>query len=312
MRWRRMLLSFASAAMVAPAVWAGGGAGAGPNARAVVVLSSSGAPAYREAVAGFRSTMGGSASPEIFEMGGRDNDILTRIQAAKPRLVVAIGSGASAAAASLDVPVLSAMVMEAETGALPAGSLPKRMVSRIPLDVPPRTALARLKRLFPDRRRIAVIWGPSGSGRARAEILSAAAVNGLTVKFVECGSPKEMLEAVPALSGAVDLVWCLPDRALYEPAPVQALILASIRARLPLIGFSAGFVKAGALAGFQADYGQIGVQTAEAALQFLEGAPLKVREDPRVVRTIVNERAVRIFGIGLRTPPGGEEMVLVK
>ena len=310
MRWRRMLLSFASAAMVAPAVWAGGGAER--YARSVVVLSSSGAPAYGEAVAGFRSTMGGSASPEIFEMGGRDNDMLTRIQAAKPRLVVAIGSRASAAAASLDVPVLSAMVMEAETGTEPAGSLPKRMVSRIPLDVPPRPALARLKRLFPERRRIAVIWGPAGNRHAQAEILSAAAVNGLTVKFVECGSPKEMLEAVPALSGVVDLVWCLPDRALYEPAPVQALILASIRARLPLIGFSTGFVKAGALAGFQADYGQIGVQAAEAALQFLAGAPLKVREDPRVVRTIVNERAVRIFGIGLRTPPDGEEMVLVK
>jgi ABC-type uncharacterized transport system substrate-binding protein len=256
--------------------------------------------------------MGERATPEIFEMSGPDNDVLTRIQAGRPRLIVAIGSRASAAVASLDVPVLSVMVMEAETGALPAGSSPKRMVSRIPLDVPPRTALARLKRLFPDRRRIAVIWGPAGSGRARAEIVSAAEVNGLTVKFVECGSPKEMLEAVPALSGAVDLVWCLPDRALYEPAPVQALILSSIRARLPLIGFSTGFVKAGALAGFQADYWQIGVQAAESALRFIEGAPLRVREDPRVVRTIVNERAVRIFGIGLRTPPGGEEMVLVK
>ena len=311
MHWRRKLLGFASAAIVAPVVWAGG-SGAVRNARPVVVLSSSGAPAYREAVAGFRSTMGGTASPEVFEMGERDNDMLTRIQAAKPRLVVAIGSRATVAAASLDAPVLSIMVMEAETGTVLAGSSPKRMVSRIPLDVPPRTALARLKRLFPDRRRIAVIWGPAGSRRAQAEIASAAAMHGLTVKFVECGSPKEMLEAVPALAGAVDLVWCLPDRALYEPAPVQALILFSIRARLPLIGFSIGFVKAGALAGFQADYSQIGAQAAESAQQFLEGAPLRVREDPRVVRTIVNERAVRIFGIGLQTPAGGEEMVLVK
>jgi ABC-type uncharacterized transport system substrate-binding protein len=81
---------------------------------------------------------------------------------------------------------------------------------------------------------------------------------------------------------------------------------------LPLVGFSTGFVRAGALAGFQPDYREIGIQAAESALRFLEGAPLKARQEARVVRTIVNERAMRIFGIDLRIPKRGGELVLVR
>ena len=301
--WRRMLLHGAGAALLAPAVCAGDAF--------VVVLASSGAPAYREAVAGFRATAGAGVVRAVFEMGEGDGAVMDRVQAFRPRLIVAMGSLATAAVTGLDVPVLSAMVMESDAVEASGPGQPKRIVLRIPLDVPPRLALTRLKGLFPDRRRIAVIWGPAGNRRPRSEIAAEAAQLGLALKFVECRHPREMLEAIPALAGAADLVWCLPDRVLYQPAPVQALILSSIRARLPLVGFSASFVKAGALAGFQADYWQIGAQTAESALRLLEGTPLKAREDPRTVRTYINERAVRIFGAAWRQPPG-EETVLVR
>lgn len=279
---------------------------------ALVVLSSSDAPAYREAAAGLRAGLGTRVTQEYLEMNGREDEAMRRMEVLRPRLVVALGSRATAAALALDAPVLSTMVMESDPGARPAEGANGRIVSRIPLDVPPRIALARLRRLFPRRRRIAVIWGPSGIRRAQADIVSEAAANGLAVRFVECESAKEMLEAVPELAGAVDLLWCLPDRVLYAPAPVQALVLASIRARLPLVGFSAGFVKAGALAGFQADYWQVGAQAADAAMRLLGGDRLKAREEPRVVRTLVNERALHIFGISLQTARTVTDMVTVK
>jgi len=303
MRRGAVLLCMAVGAVLAPC---GGAYGAGRGNCALMVLSSSDAPAYREAAEGVRASLGTRLKQEYLEMNGHDSDAMKRIEALRPCLVLALGSHATESASALDVPVLSAMVMESDPGA--SG----RVVSRIPLDVPPRIALARLRRLFPERRRIGVIWGPSGTRRARAEIVSEAAVNGLALRFVECGTAKEMLETLPGLAGAVDLVWCLPDRALYAPAPVQALVLDSIRARLPLVGFSVGFVKAGALAGFQADYWQIGAQAAEAALRFLDGDRLRAREEPRLVRTLINERALRVFGIGLSAVRGAEEVVVVK
>jgi ABC-type uncharacterized transport system substrate-binding protein len=257
-------------------------------------------------------TLGTNVVQEYFELGPRDGDVMNRIQAVQPGLIVAIGSRATDAAASLDMPVLSAMVLGLQEEALPAATPRRRIVSRIPIEVPPRTVLARLKQLFPRWRRLGVIRGPALGHHAQAEIQSEAAAQGFTMKFAECRSPKEMLEAFRALSGVVDLVLCLPDPVLYRSAAVQALILSSIRLRLPLVGFSTGFVRAGALAGFQPDYREIGVQAAESVLRFLEGAPLKAREEARVVRTIVNERAMRILGIDLRIPKRGGELVLVR
>ncbi|MCE5310289.1 MAG: hypothetical protein LLG20_21855 [Acidobacteriales bacterium] len=310
MRRRRMLLSMVDFALLAPLARVG--YGAERSTRTVAVLSSSAAPAYREAVTGVRMALGSNVAQEYFELGPRDGDVMNRIQAVQPGLIVAIGSRATAAAASLDAPVLSAMVLGLQEEALPAATPRRRIVSRIPLEVPPRTVLARLKQLFPRWRRLGVIRGPALGHHAQAEIQSEAAAQGFTVKFAECRSPKEMLEAFRALSGAVDFVLCLPDRVLYQSAPVQALILSSIRARLPLVGFSTGFVSAGALAGLQPDYREIGVQAGESALRFLEGTPLKAREEARVVKTIVNARAMRIFGVDIRIPKRDGELVLVR
>lgn len=310
MHRRRILLGMVGCAPLAPLARLG--YGVERSARTVVVLSSSAALAYREAAAGVRMALGSSVVQQYFELGPEDGDVISRLQAIRPGLIVAIGTRATAAAAVLDVPVLSAMVLRLDGDALPGRAAPERIVSRIPLAVPARTVLARLKHLFPGWRRLGMISGPVLERREQAEIAAEAPAHGFALKFAECRSPKEMLEAFRALAGAVDLVLCLPDRVLYQSAPAQALILSSIRLRLPLVGFSTGFVRAGALAGFQPDYREIGIQAAESALRFLEGAPLKARQEARVVRTIVNERAMRIFGIDLRIPKRGGELVLVR
>ena len=84
------------------------------------------------------------------------------------------------------------------------------------------------------------------------------------MSVVDCRSPKELLDQFAALEDSYELVWCLPDSTLYQPATVTPLILSSIRRKLPVIGFSLGFVNAGALAGFYPDYRDLGAQTAEA------------------------------------------------
>jgi putative ABC transport system substrate-binding protein len=144
------------------------------------------------------------------------------------------------------------------------------------------------------------------------EIRSQAGALGYSTRFIPCEGPKEMLDALQGLRGQVDLVWCLPDRALYSPASITALILASIRNRLPLIGFSEGFVKAGAPVGFYASYREIGVQTAEAVRRFQEGRPPREKEAPRTIKTAVNERVLRLLGIELRAPNGAGEVVFVR
>jgi ABC-type uncharacterized transport system substrate-binding protein len=59
-----------------------------------------------------------------------------------------------------------------------------------------------------------------------------------------------------------DIIWTAPDPSVYEGTTVKALLLASIRGNTPVFGFSAGFVKAGALMGIGVDPRAQGEQAA--------------------------------------------------
>ncbi|MEO8660392.1 MAG: hypothetical protein ABI693_18125, partial [Bryobacteraceae bacterium] len=111
------------------------------------------------------------------------------------------------------------------------------------------------------------------------------------------------------LHGRVDFVWCLPDGELFPSAAIPAILLTSIRNELPVIGFSEGFVRAGAAVGFYPDYGDIGTQTAETVKRYLSKEDVAKTIDPRRVRIAVNDRVLRILGIQ-RPPPSSEVLVI--
>jgi len=276
---------------------------------AVAVLSSSGVPAYRTAVEGLQNALRaqGVEPPVLFDLASEnDPPTVERLRSANPRLVVSVGSGATAVAASLGIPYFSTMLLPEE--ASPSIESKKPLTS-VTLDVAPRSVFTRIRQLFPSRRRIGVIRGLGQLESKAEEIRSEAAALGLTVELVDCAGPKELLQAFQNLRTRADLVWCLPDRALYQPASVQALILESIRHGLPLVGFSEAFVRAGALVGFLPDYRDIGGQTAELVRAYQSGQTLGRTERPRTVRTMVNERVVRALGIQLNGSAGGVEFV---
>jgi putative ABC transport system substrate-binding protein len=261
----------------------------------VLVVTSPLARDYVEAVEGLREllTAAGVASAEV-ALGARESrSRLASALAGKPDLVVAVGSQAVEAVAMLDaeVPVVATMVLAAANGA------GKRPAAAITLEVPPEAVLRRLKQLYPARRRIAVLRGPALSDAAVAAIRAQARELDFKVRFVDCPGPKQLLEALGPLRGQADFLWCFPDSALYAGPVVSQLILDSIRLDLPLIGFSEGMVRAGALIGFFPDYRDVGRQTAEAVLRMLDGNPVPLQQHPRKTRVAVNERARRVLGL---------------
>ena len=276
----------------------------------VLVVSSSRPPAYRAAVEGLESALNGTGvrlvevavdQPAGVELPGQ--------LARRPALVVAVGSAAVEAVSSIehDRPVVATMVLA------PAAATPEagKVAATITLDVPPATVLERLKGMYPERKRIAVVRGPALTAASVAEIQAQARKHGYEVQVLEVAGPKDLLEAVGPLRERFDFVWCLPDNTLYHGPVVPALILAAIRQGLPLIGFSEGMVRAGALVGFYPDYWDVGVQTGETVLRRLEGRPVAARQRPRTVKTAVNERVSRV--LGARFAPGNSaELEIVR
>jgi putative ABC transport system substrate-binding protein len=305
-------LTTASWAVVLGLVMSGNAAAADAQQPSqVLVVRSSRLPAFDEALEGLRGIL---TSPEfaitvldLDQAAGSGN--LPALLARRPAVVVAAGSASVEAvtAAEHSSPIVATMVL----APAPGTSSRKKAVATITLDVPPAEVLRRLKQLYPNRNRIALIRGPALAAAGAARLEAIARSQGYRVQIFVCPGPKDLLDALGSLGGGFDFVWMLPDSRLYQGPTVSAAILAAIRYRVPLIGFSEGLVRAGALVGFYPDYRDIGRQTGEAVIRQIQGLPPVPVEDPRNVRAAVNERVMRVLGVE-HAPDRAEGLVVVK
>jgi ABC-type uncharacterized transport system substrate-binding protein len=278
-----------------------------PRSGVIGIVSTAGVPAYRRAVDGLQRTLArrGNVPAVVFELApDAEPSAFAAVLSIQPQLIVSVGSRA-AAVAGTGIPVISTMVLEDEADSA-AGF--NRALSRLTLDISPKTVFTRVRELFPLWRRIAVIRASTQVEPSPQDIQQQAAALGFSAEIIDCKGAGDVLEALTKRRGRADAVWCLPNRALYHPASVNAIILSSIRYRLPLIGFSESFVSAGALVGFLPDYADIGGQTAEMVERYREGQSLRAKENPRRVRTVINQRVLRT--LGMEVPEGiGAEFV---
>jgi ABC-type uncharacterized transport system substrate-binding protein len=174
-------------------------------------------------------------------------------------------------------------------------------VRRVDLEIPIAAQLAVMRTLWPGRTRAALIRNPSHS-RVPAEALeSIAHKEGYSLVVVDCPGPPHLLKALAALKGKADFVICPPDPDLYNAITIKPLVMASLEERLPLVGFSASFVRAGAAAGVFPDYTDVGRQSAEVSLRLLRGDDRGAEnESPRKVLVAVNQRVTRLLGVEFR------------
>lgn len=263
--------------------------------REVLVITSSGAAAYVQAGEGLQAvlTSAGVRTRTVDPAGGAA--AISQALAYRPTVVVAIGSPAIDAVRSSGYvgPLVATMVMESALEDVHEGEFAAAVV----LDVHPSQALVRLNALFPGRMRIALVRGPAMSQAKADSIRTEAARLGYQLQIVECPTPKVLLDKLSSLRGKHDFIWCFPDNSLYRGPIVSALILSALRQGLPLIGYSEGMVRAGALVGFYPDYQAIGRQAAEPTLALLGGRQFVRLQYPLTMPEAVNERVMRVLGV---------------
>jgi ABC-type uncharacterized transport system substrate-binding protein len=195
----------------------------------------------------------------------------------------------------IDAPVLATMILRSDADSAKAPR--NKTLAAITLDVPIDALAVRLKEVFPGKTRLGIILNPDWPGLSSAGLQAQAKQLGLAARVAVCSRAENVLAAFLSLKGQADFVWCLPDNSLYNSVTVQALLLASLNNRIPIIGFSSSFVRAGALMGVYPDFREVGTQTAEAVRNYLAGRPLPTLERPRVFRVAVNQRVGRLLGM---------------
>ena len=266
------------------------------HASIVVVVHESGVDAYAEALQGVGAVLGSTAYRLIdLQSATAARDLAGALEDKDVRLVIAVGSRALAEVQGRHaaVPVIATMVLR--------GSDADSAGGHVALDIPLAQQLGAMRALWPKRTRVGIIRNPNFS-RLAADVLEARArKEGFLPVIVDCDRPAHLLKAVATLKGKVDFVLCFPDPDLFNPVTIKPLVLASLEDRLPLVGFSPAFVRAGAAAGVYPDYREAGRQAGEMALRLLRGEETGPDVGPRKIQVAVNQRVVRLLGLDFRT-----------
>ena len=263
---------------------------------AVMVIASLGVEAHQSAVEGIQAALAPEAEVRVVDVRQADADRAGSLAARGVSVVVALGSEAARIAESTRgrIPAVYTMVLRRN----PEWDTPSQAAPvTIPLDVSVVELAARLKELFPGRTRLGIILNPAAGGLSAAQLQARAQQMGFTVRVAECANAAGLLAALASLKHQADFVWCLPDGNLYNSATIKPLVLAAFENRLPLIGFSESFAKAGAAIGIYPDFREVGVQAGEVARRLLNGQNVRPPEGPRQVKIAVNQSVLRLLGL---------------
>jgi putative ABC transport system substrate-binding protein len=254
---------------------------------------------YRQAFDGFRETVQekrGAVRTVEHDLGKEEEKrIVQRIRGEKPRLVFTIGPEAARFAREKlqNLPVVYSMVLRPQPLAGPN-------ITWVSLDIPVRIRLEGVRRMLPKARRVGVIYSPESAALYR-ELARECAALGLRAVGRQIDSGQKLPDVFADLVPQIDLFFMLPDTGVFSPRSIEYLLVQGLKNRVPVIGLSASYSRAGALMSFEADYRDVGRQAGEMALRILAGENPAAIEPapPRRIKTSVNLAVAERLGLRL-------------
>ncbi|MDX9886607.1 ABC transporter substrate-binding protein [Thauera sp.] len=215
------------------------------------------------------------------------------------RLIVTVGSHAAHTTVALETatPVLHVLLSRSTLDALGErpGSAPR---SAIVLDQPAERQIALIRLALPKHERIATIAGPETPALARA-LNTAATRSGLDTRSAEVADIPALYPALRSVLEQPAVLVITPDSQVFNSQTVHHVLLTAFRLHAPVLGFSAAYVRAGAVLGLYTTPTQAGTETAAVVRQVLTGQALPSPTHHALFEVGVNPTVARALGIQL-------------
>jgi len=272
----------------------------------VIVVFASGVEAYLEAVSGLQAGLAKPFPSSVFidlRSAQAEAELTAALSSGPQRVVITVGSEALTTMASrkADVAIIATMILRSDR---PLASLAQPVQPHgVYLDVPLPRLLREIKFLLPGKFRCGMIRNASRKQRDPS-LLIGAKPQEFSLEVAECSRPEDLVKSFLSLKGKADFAVLLPDSSLYNNTTVRPLIQASLESRLPIVGFSASFVRAGAALGVYPDFRDVGTQAAEMATRLIAGETALADEGPRKLQGAVNQRVLHLLGLSSIETPG--------
>ncbi len=285
---RRTRGATALAAALAAAIAASGTA----HAQRLVVVSADEAPPYQQALAGIQKIAGITVDAQLLGPGVESAPPGAYARLGRDTAVVALGTRASelVARAGSPSPMVSCLVVAPDA----ARNAPNAQV--VSIDVPIDAQIEALRTFLPQAQTIGILFDPAINARRVEVMASALAAAGYQTRLAPVRSHAMLPQALANLPNAVDAILAIPDTTVYTQQASKALLLFSFRNRIPLIGLTEAWVKAGALYAVEWDYEELGAYCGALALRALQSAkaPLPPLPRPRIAINLRSAEQLRI------------------
>jgi putative tryptophan/tyrosine transport system substrate-binding protein len=257
----------------------------------VVILLSGEAEPYQAALAGFRDALRVQAPEVTVEViGSGDAGVVRRTLSSSPApvLVLSLGTPATreAVAQAGRIPVVAGMILH------PREIAGHDNATGVYLEHSAETEVRWLTQLLPGQRRVGIIYHSEANVARVEEARRAATRWNLSIQAIRIESAAQLPAALEAMANRTDVILGLTDPTVFNTETVRPLLMFSFQNRIPIVGPSGGWVRAGAVYALERDFRDVGEQSAELALRILRGqSPRAIPpQPPRKVDYFINGR----------------------
>lgn len=299
---RRLCRAIAAAALSLPLLLGGTPASTAPLS--VAILTSDESAPYTELIDAVRKELAreGAGKAEIVVLPWQAVSSIPTLKSA-PELLVAVGVKAAQALASsgVRIPVLNTLIPSDafEKIARQYGRMQDaRNFSAVYLDQPFSRQFGLIRTALPGRTRVGVLLGPD-SAEHYPSLQTAAKEQKLDLQVERIATERELIPAVQRVLEESGVLLAIPDPLVFNGSTIQNLLLTSYRYQRPVVGFSAAYMRAGALVAVYSTPAQLGIQVAEILQRAsLAGTTqLPSPQYPKYYSISVNRHVARSLGL---------------
>ncbi len=169
------------------------------------------------------------------------------------------------------------------------------------LDFPIETQLQWLKRIIPNAGSVGILFNPKENKLKLDTAAKRAKGAGLTLVPRSVETPRALPDALDEVTRTADVLWGIPDSVVMTPQTAEPILLNTLKSKVPFVGLSTSWVKAGALYALDRDYLDIGLQTGELAGKLLNGVTATSLPPifPRKVTYVLNMKTAGAINLEL-------------
>ena len=192
--------------------------------------------------------------------------IIDQLKQWNPDLIFSLGNKATNLSTKniRNIPIVTSLVLASDYSSFMG-------VAGVRLGYSVDTELKMLQQLLPEHKNVGVLYSSDENSTKILEAKQLAGKYGLKITAIKVNSPKEIPKALESVMNNSDVLWGIPDHTVLSASTSKAVLLASFRNKIPFIGLSSNWVKAGALYSLDWNYSEIGHQAAEEAAAILHG-----------------------------------------